>query len=260
VPAEARALAATAGLRPGPGGGLVRVDLEPSPTRETSWFRAIPERGVARCDYDGTAVDPMTIAALEAAARSDAVDLLIITDRVLIETVLSLVVEGNTDQFTDPAFLAELKSWVRFDASEAIRTGDGLFTGTTGNPSVPSWLGRLIFGLVASPRKEADRYTRQIRSSAGIAIFVGKQADPAHWVACGRSYQRFALEATVRGLRHAFINQAVEVPPVREQLAAAIGMPGRRPDLIVRFGHGPAMPPSLRRAVSAVLAGAATQI
>ena len=177
-----------------------------------------------------------------------------ITEPARIEAVLALVVEGNNVQFTDPAFMAELKSWIRFDATEALRTGDGLFTGTTGNPSIPPWLGRLIFRFVASPKSEADKCAAQIRSSAGIMILVGKNADPANWVECGRSYQRFGLAATTMGLRHAFINQAVEVPAVREKLASELGMPGRRPDLIVRFGNGPAMPKSLRRPVSAVLA------
>lgn len=252
IAAEARGLAARASFH-AEGGGLVRASFEPAAPRESSWFRAIPERGVSRAVYDGQPVDGMTIAALEVAARSDAVDVLLITDRAKIEAVLALVVEGNTAQFTDPAFVSELKSWVRFDGRQALRTGDGLFSGATGNPSVPPWLGRMIFGIVATPRTEGDKCAKQVRSSAGILVLVGRKADPAHWVECGRSYQRFALEATVRGLRHAFINQAVEVPAVREKLAAELGIPGRRPDLVVRFGHGPAMPRSLRRPVAEVL-------
>nr|HMN87365.1 Tat pathway signal protein [Bauldia sp.] len=84
-------------------------------------------------------------------------------------------------------------------------------------------------------------------------VFVGKAADRAHWLEVGRACQRFALEATVRGLRHAFVNQAVEVPSVREKLAAELGIPGGRPDLILRFGNGPEMPRSLRRPVDAVI-------
>jgi hypothetical protein len=46
----------------------------------------------------------------------------------------------------------------------------------------------------------------------------------------------------------------VEVAPVRPRFADAIGLGRSRPDLVVRFGRGPAMPPSLRRPVEAVLA------
>jgi hypothetical protein len=251
--AAARGLAGTAQFMPD-GGGLVRVALDPATASETLAFKAIPERGVSRAVYDGKPLPAETVAALEAAARSEAVDVIMITEPARIETILGLVVEGNNDQFADAAFMAELKHWIRFDASEAIAAGDGLFSGATGNPSIPPWLGRLIFRFVASPKAEADKCAAQIRSSAGIMILVGKEADPAHWVECGRSYQRFGLAATTMGLRHAFINQAVEVPTVREKLAAELGIPGRRPDLILRFGNGPAMPKSLRRPVSAVLA------
>ena len=56
------------------------------------------------------------------------------------------------------------------------------------------------------------------------------------------------------GIRNAFLNQPVEVASVRPRLAQALGLGGRRPDLVVRFGRGPEMPRSLRRPVAAVLA------
>ena len=92
-----------------------------------------------------------------------------------------------------------------------------------------------------------------MRSSAGIAVFAGARPDKARWVAVGRSYQRFALQATALGIRSAMVNQAVEVTTVRSDFATALGMGGQRPDLVVRFGRGKAMPRSLRRPVSAVV-------
>ena len=92
-----------------------------------------------------------------------------------------------------------------------------------------------------------------MRSSAGIAVFVGKAADKAHWVEVGRCYERFALQATALGIRNAFLNQPVEVAALRPQYASALGLTGLRPDLIVRFGRGPVMPASLRRPVEDVL-------
>jgi len=80
-------------------------------------------------------------------------------------------------------------------------------------------------------------------------------ADPAHWVQAGRSYQRFALQATALGIKHAFVNQPVEVPVVRGQLASYLGIGDRRPDLVIRFGSAGEMPFSLRRSVDQVLSG-----
>jgi nitroreductase len=102
VAAAARGLAGAATFMPD-GGGFVRVALEPTVARDTPAFKAITERGVSRSVYDGKPLSADTIAELEAAARSEAVDVVMITDRARIEAILGLVVEGNNAQFTDPA-------------------------------------------------------------------------------------------------------------------------------------------------------------
>jgi hypothetical protein len=92
-----------------------------------------------------------------------------------------------------------------------------------------------------------------VRSSAGIAIFVADDANPAHWVEVGRSYERFALQSTALGIRNEFLNQPVDVSTLRPQFAAFLGIGNRRPDLVVRFGRGNKLPSSLRRPVQSVL-------
>jgi hypothetical protein len=79
-------------------------------------------------------------------------------------------------------------------------------------------------------------------------------SDQAHWVEVGRACQRFALQAAALGLKQAFINQPVEVPHVRKQLASFLGIGDRLPDLVLRFGFGPELPKSLRRPVEQLMA------
>ena len=55
------------------------------------------------------------------------------------------------------------------------------------------------------------------------------------------------------GLKHAFVNQPVEVAELRPALAALAGMPERRPDIVMRFGYGPTLPYSLRRPLASVI-------
>ncbi len=153
----------------------------------------------------------------------------------------------------DRAFVEELKKWIRFSGDEAVRTGDGLYAAASGNPSLPPWLGNRLLDLFFTPKNENDKYSKQVRSSAGIAIFVADDASPAHWIEVGRSYERFALQSAALGIRNAFLNQPVEVPVLRPQFAAFLGIGNCRPDLVVRFGRGPKLPSSLRRPVQAVL-------
>jgi len=231
----------------------LRVLLEPTKAIATSLFSAIPERQSTRAEYDGKPIATIELAMLEKAGQGDGVRTILLTEREAMEKVLEYVVQGNTAQMNDRAFVEELKAWIRFSARDAVRTGDGLYAASSGNPSVPSWLGNLLFGLFFTPKSENDKYAKHVRSSAGIAIFVSEAENPAQWIEVGRCYERFALQSTALGIRNAMLNQPVEVSALRPQFATFLGVGGRRPDLVVRFGRGPKLPPSLRRPVDAVL-------
>jgi hypothetical protein len=231
----------------------VRVVFEPTRAWSSPLFGAITRRQCTRGDYDGRPLSSDELALLQRAGSSDAVRLLLLTDRPAMEQTLAYVVQANTAQMADPAFVRELKAWVRFNGADAVRTRDGLYSATSGNPNIPAWIGERAFGLFFTPDSENDKYTRQVRNSAGIAVFVGATADKAHWVEVGRCYERFALQATALGVRNAFLNQPVEMAALRPQYASALDLTGQRPDLIVRFGRGPLMPASLRRPVEEVL-------
>ncbi len=231
----------------------VRVALVPTTSRATPLLNAIAARQCARGDYDGRPVSNDELDLLEHVGNSDCVRMLLLNDRPLVERVLEHVIRGNTAQMADSAFVKELKTWIRFNGAETVRTGDGLYSAASGNPSIPTWIGELAFRWVFTPKSENDKYARQIRSLAGIAVFVGQTADKAHWVDVGRAYERFALQANALGIRNACVNQPVEMASVRPQFAAALGLDGQRPDLLVRVGRGPTLPQSLRQPGQAML-------
>lgn len=258
--AENLALAARARNRPGEtrfdptGDGSAIFAFGGGPDAEAALFDAIPRRQSTRGDYDGRPVAAADLRTMALAAETPGIDLFLITERPQLDRIRDLVIAGNSAQMSDPAFVRELKSWLRFSPRQAMATGDGLFSATTGNPALPAWLGPHMFDLAFKADAENDKYAHQLRSSAGVAVFVSERDDKEHWVAAGRACQRFALQATALGLKVAFVNQPVEVASLRPDLAALVGTPGRRPDLVMRFGYGPALPFSARRAVDAVLA------
>ena len=251
----------------GAGGRLGRPNLEAlsadtisvvftkASSSEVELYDAIPKRQSTRGEFDGRPVSANDLAKLAAAAAAvPGIDVVLVTERNKIGQIRDLVLSGNSAQLADGAFRRELKSWLRFNPQQALVSGDGLFSGTGGNPSLPSWLAPLAFDLAFKADAENDKYAKQIASSAGIAVFVAQQNNAEHWVAAGRACQRFALQATALGMKHAFLNQPVEVAELRPALARLVGLPGRRPDIVMRFGYGPALPFSLRRPVAAVLA------
>jgi len=231
-----------------------RLQLSAGNTPASPLYAAITTRQSARNVYDGHALTQPELVALERAGTSERVSLMLLTERPAINGILDAVVSANVAQMHDAAFVAELRQWIRFSRREALDRRDGLFSGISGNPSIPRWIGEAMFGMVFTEKGETAKYVEQIRSSAGIAVFVGAESDPAHWMEVGRCFERFALQCTVLGISTAMINQPVEVSATRSQFAAHLGLAGKRPDLVVRFGRGPGMPRSLRRPVSAVIA------
>jgi hypothetical protein len=231
----------------------VKVSLEPSKVISSDLFNAIPQRQCSRVEYDGRKLGNADLASLEAAGQGNGVRILLITEKEQIENILEYVVQGNTAQMNDRAFVEELKSWIRFSYDEVLSKRDGLFAGSSGNPIVPRWLGMRLLNLFFTTKSENDKYAKHIRSSAGIAVFVSERNDKEHWVETGRCYERFALQATALGIKNAFLNQPVEVSSLRPQFATYLGIGDLRPDLVVRFGYGPETRRSLRRPVEAVL-------
>ncbi|MEO5796813.1 MAG: Tat pathway signal protein [Rhodoferax sp.] len=233
--------------------GAIQVDLTATRAVQTPLFETIPLRQSTRAEYDGRAVSAGDLRLLEQAGTGQGVRPLLFTSRPQTEAILEYVARGNTLQIGDPAFVAELGSWMRFNAHDALTAGDGLFSAASGNPTLPHWLGSRLMPFFMTAGHENDKYAKQVRSSSGMAVFVSDANDKAHWVEVGRCYERFALQATALGMRNAMLNQPVEVAELRPQFAAYLGIGTRRPDLVVRFGYGVAMLQSLRRPVDAVI-------
>jgi hypothetical protein len=233
----------------------VVVALQPSASTSASeLFDAIGVRQCTRIAFDGTPIDPDDVTRLERAGAGPGVRTMAITDRSVVGALGDLVAQGNRIQLTDRGFRRELLSWIRFNPGAALRTGDGLAGRCTGNPSLPTWLGKLLAPIVIRAGTQAERDTEHIESSAGIAVVVTERDDKAAWVEAGRAYERLALQATVLDIRTAFVNQPIEVPSLRDELDTLLGLDGEHAQLAVRFGHGELAPYSLRRSVDGVTA------
>jgi nitroreductase len=178
-----------------------------------------------------------------------------VTDPRHRETLMDLAIAGAAAGLRAPAVQAELLAWTRFSHAEAMASRDGLFAGAAGNPAMPGALGRGIHPHLLTLDREADRMMRQIRSSAGLAVFASARADAAAWVEAGRAAQRFCLQATAMGVRTGWVDHPAEASGLQDALAAWLGLAPARPGFILRFGRGgPELPRSLRRPVAEVIA------
>ncbi|MCF1504150.1 Tat pathway signal protein [Afifella sp. H1R] len=227
------------------------ISLTPAAAHGLPAFEAIPRRQSTRTPFDASPLSAEELHALEGAIDRPGVRTRFLTARTELDELKDFVVWGNTAQCGDAAFVEELRSWVRFNESDAVRRLDGLFAGVSGNPVTPRWLGRAIFPYVFTAAAENPKYVAQIDGAAGALVLFAEKNDAAGLFAVGRAAQRFMLEAEARDIRTSFVNQPVEVASVRHAFASWLGE-GLRPALVLRFGRGAKVPMSLRRPAAAV--------
>lgn len=221
---------------------------------EPARYRAIAERQCTRTEYDGSALSDGDREALLAAGGGEGVRTLLLEDEQAIDDVVGFVERGNAAQLGDRAFRRELAQWIRFNPGIALARRDGLASAVMGQPSLPQWLGETLGGVLLRPDAQSKKDAAGIRSSAAVAVIVAADDALAGWVESGRVYQRLALTATSRGLKHAFINQPIEAGAIRNEFRRWLDVAPAQPMLMVRIGRGEAMPFSLRRPPASFLA------
>jgi hypothetical protein len=231
----------------------VVVTLDEAPgLLPTDLSGALASRQCTRSAFDGTTVPGSELAELRQAGTGDGVRCVLVTAADEMAAVSALVERGNVAQLTDTAFREELLRWVRFNPASARRTRDGLAGRVNRQPPLPTVVGRVLAPLLINASAQAKLDRERLGSSAGVAIFLADADTRSSWVEAGRSYERFSLRADLLGIRSAFINQPIEVPDLRGELGLLAGGKGTA-QLMVRFGHGPRGPYSLRRPLEEVI-------
>ncbi len=212
-------------------------------------FGAIAER---RTNREPFLSDPPAAASLElvmaAAAREGAwVEALMDDDRR--GEVAALVSQADRIQWGDRAFRAELARWLRTDPEHQA---DGIPARELG---VSDWLAFAGPALV----RTFNRGNNQAARDADIAVHspallvVGTDNDrPADWLVAGQAMESVLLHLQAEGLAASHLNQAIEIPETRHELARVCGRCGH-PQILLRVGRGPVVPATPRRDLRHVL-------
>ncbi len=217
-------------------------------------FKNIEIRQSTRSKYNKALIPPADIEKLNEAGNQDQVLFLLLTAAVDIDPIIEITKRATVLQFLNKEFINELIKWIRFSRRTAKKTGDGLYSGTIGSPSVPKWLGKLILKLTLDPKREARKNVNLMKNSSGILIFIAKENSKEAWINLGRSFQRVTLTATSLNINHAHINAACEPIAARRELVEVLQLnPEEQPFLIIRIGYSAKRPYSFRRPLKDVL-------
>ena len=212
---------------------------------------AILRRRTARVRFEHMRPSQQVIAMLqETAARQYAVLRFFSSesDRARLST---LICESDRLQFADPSFRRELASWMhaRHGASR-----DGMSLSSMGVPDILTPISALALRTFDVGGGRAAESTEIVEFTPALAVLATDRDCVEEWLLAGQALAHVLVTATVAGLSTGYLNQPIETPGLRLRLAEMIA-PHSFPQLIIRFGSGPAIPPSSRRSVDEVIIG-----
>ncbi|MHB0949718.1 MAG: Acg family FMN-binding oxidoreductase [Gemmatimonadaceae bacterium] len=215
--------------------------------QEGELFDAVPMRRTVRSEFRRDPPPHPLVAALVQAAGVEGASFEVVGDDARA-ALAGLVARGDRTHGSDPRFRDELAQWVR--AHEGAP--DGMPAAALG---MPGWLGPLNVLLARfAPwgRARAARDYRLALDAPLLAALCTSGDEPEDWLTAGEALQHVLLRATAGGLATAFLNQPVEIRPLREELGQLLQATGVA-QLVLRFGYGTPTAQVGRRPLSDVL-------
>ena len=236
--------------------GVITVSLaEEAGVKPSPLFNQIDVRQTNQSVYSGEEIAPDALRKLQAVHSEKGVSVHYYARQTeQFNDIKQYVFQGNTRQMQNPAFKAELKSWMRFNKKHQDQTLDGLSYAVFGAPNVPRWMAEPIMSMAinAKTQNKADR--DKIASASHLVLFTTRENSRREWVDLGRTLQRFLLTATELGVSHAYLNQPNEEAEIASEMARTLGLDGEYPTILLRIGYGERQAYSKRRSVGDVIA------
>lgn len=201
----------------------------------------ITQRHTNRGPFSGRSVPPVVAAELAEAARVESA-ILHFLDRNETARVLYLARDAERGWLADPAYRAELARW-----AGGARDRDGIPDSSLG-PRSP---GRPAPVREFTPGRPRPAGYALFEEHPQLAVLSTRFGGQAHWLLAGQALQRVLLTATARGVAASPLTQPLETADawlVRDPRSGR-----EEPQMILRFGYGPAVPPAPRRPVPEVL-------
>lgn len=199
-------------------------------------FSAIPVRATVRKPFSGTPLADDVKRGLVEAGEAEGARIICIDEAEKRARIADLIAEADALQFADPCFRRELACWIH-----PKRSSDGMPVDTTG----VSTLLDLATPIVTSAIRTFDvgegmaaAHHKLLEGSPLLLVIATDNDHREAWLAAGEALERLLLHATNLGLSSSYLNQPIEVAPLRERLRAVTGM-STVPQLLLRIGYGP---------------------
>lgn len=245
---------ASVALLPDPGDpdwvARIQVDADGQMTpEEDDLFWALPTRRTNRRAYTAQPVPASLSNALRATAAAEGAWLHIVQGDAQRDAVADLIAEADRIQWSDKRFRRELAAWLH---PERSYSQDGVPGYTFGVAEVVAYVGPFLFRTFDWGQGQAAK-DRQLAAGSPLLAVLGTNRDtPLAWMAAGQALQRVLLRACTAGVSASYLNQPIEVAELRPRLRDLLGVTGF-PQLLLRMGYGPDLPPTPRRSLPDVI-------
>lgn len=219
---------------------------------EDELFSFITRRQVTRNEYSQKKIPQEYLKKLKKSFDFPGIKLLIFSEKKEIDGINNFIKKAIEKQYKDKEFLNELVDWIRFSKSKAKKSRDGVWIKSMGIPNIGSFLGNFVFKYLLPANFHVNRWSKLVKSSSALAIFVATKNDTKHWVSLGRAFQRFRLTATKLNIKHTHMNMPCEELEIRKKMAKYLNLDSE-PLLLLRIGYSEEMPYSFRRNLEEVI-------
>ncbi len=212
-------------------------------------FPSIPGRHTNRSPFLLSRIPAAVLNNLTALGMDGRASLAISTDGKLNSEVADLVATADRRQYADSALRQERAEWIR---PNWTMKPDGLPGAALGLKGVAAALGPWTTRVLDLGKVRAARDKNLCIEAPGLVVVHSEESIP-HWLEAGELLERLLLGLVREGLQSSYFNMPVQVPELRVQLRALLGIP-TWPQILLRIGYclvEPAITP--RRPVAEVL-------
>jgi nitroreductase len=243
----------------------VRLGAPHVPTAaDRALVAAMPRRRTNRGEYAPRDIPQHVVPLLMGAAREEGAWLALTDAPPPREALAAAVAQADRRQEADPRFRRELARWMRPDRSAR---GDGMPGRALGVPEALSYLAPLVVRAADLGRTLAARDRDRVWHAPTVGVLMTARDTPHDWLVAGQALARVLLTACAAGVSASFFNQPLEVPELRLRVAelarAAVALdapagrdvlpPDALPQLVLRLGFAPEIPPTPRRPIADVM-------
>jgi len=206
-------------------------------------FHAIQERRTNREPFQPELVPDEVLDDLGESVAKEGAWLVAFADDTGRSAVADLVARADREQWSHLEFRKELAHWVRMDPEHQA---DGIPSQDFGLRDWMSFVGPALIRTFNRGNNQAARDADIALHSPVLAVLGTDSDQPLDWLKAGQALGRVLLHAQASGVSVSHLNQAIEIPSLRGELATLLGRPSAFPQILLRLGYGPVVQPTPR--------------